>query len=66
MVDTPLRDFVGLAHIGPLEIAIAPSEAAITAAALWTRDRRIRAEPLPGPLPGWMAQRIPNSIRADD
>jgi hypothetical protein len=62
----PLRDFFALALINPVDIAIALSGAAITAAGLWILDRRFRPEPLRGKLPRWIARFIPESMRADD
>ena len=66
IVVTPLRDFFALALISPVDIAIALSGAAITAAGLWILDRRFRPEPLRGTLPRWIARFIPESMRADD
>ena len=62
----PLRDFFALALITPVDIAIALSGAAITAAGLWILDRRFRPEPLRGKLPRWIARFTPESMRADD
>ena len=66
VIVTPLRDFFALSLISPLDIAIALSGAAITAAGLWILDRRFRPEPLRGSLPRWMARMVPRSMRADD
>lgn len=65
IIVAPLRDFFALTLISPVDIAIALSGAAITAAGLWILDRRFRPEPLRGPLPRWMARLIPESMRED-
>jgi len=63
IVVAPLREFFALALIGPIDIAITLSGAAITGAGLWMLDRQFRPEPLRGPLPRWMARFIPERMR---